>query len=245
MENLEVINKTEEEVCLFCGFDEVKMETSQEMQCVFCGEISDAMSICVNNHYVCDNCKRLTPNELIKKVCMNTKKTDPISLAVEIMGSPAIKMHGPEHHFIVPAVLLTCINNAFGSIENLKEKIDMAEKRANETVPTCSFNLGTCGAAIGTGIFLSIYTNQNPRSEDEWSLANSIIASSLKRVADSGGPRCCKRDTYIAIEEAVDFLRDKFAVYLPISTAKCTFSLRNRSCGREECNFYNLSFSLV
>ena len=32
-------------------------------------------------------------------------------MAIEIMKSPMINMHGPEHHFLVPAVLITSYYN--------------------------------------------------------------------------------------------------------------------------------------
>lgn len=163
------------------------------------------------------------------------------------MNSPQVRMHGPEHHFIVPAVLITCVNNLAGrSLEELQKKLDIAEIRSiSETPDHCQYALGSCGAAMGTGVFLSIYTNRTPETEDEWSLMNSIIAKCQKNIADAGGPRCCKRDTYISLETAVDFLKERFSIELEKSQGKCTFSLRNPTCKHEDCTFYNLSNSLV
>ncbi len=161
------------------------------------------------------------------------------------MASPAIKMHGPEHHFITPAVLLTVMANFTEEKQNLAEKIERAEEIAIKTAPTCSWHLGTCGAALGASIFLMIWKGLDPVEQSSWDEGNIIVANSLKRIAQLGSPRCCKRDTYIAIEETVEYLREKYNITLPVSEAKCNFSLRNRSCKREDCIYFNLKFALV
>lgn len=184
--------------------------------------------------------------EFIKNKCLNYGGKDPIELSVDIMNNDLVRMHGPEHHFIVPAVLVTCLHNYKNDNENLAEKLEIADKRAKiETPRVCTFKQGSCGAAQGTGVFMSMYLGRDEMDEDSWSPSNEIIAESLKRVDESHGPRCCKRDTYMALETAVKYLRDKFAVNLPSSEAKCTFSLRNDGCGHEDCEYYNLSNSLV
>ena len=33
-------------------------------------------------------------------------------MALTLMKSPSLKMHGPEHHFLIPAVLLCALYNA-------------------------------------------------------------------------------------------------------------------------------------
>jgi hypothetical protein len=242
---IEIKTGLDYEGCLLCGEALVNFHDPIEMKCAFCGTMHNAKAHCTEMHYVCDTCQHLSAGDVVQTICLRSDKTDPMALAVEIMSSPAVKMHGPEHHFIVPAVLMTCINNKHGDFPDLKDRIDFVRKIAGETVPNCSFDLRTCGAAIGTGIFLEMLNNHDAATEDEWSLSKNIVADSLTKIADSGGPRCCKRDTYLALEASVEFLSDKYAIELPTSQAKCTFSLRNNSCKREECNFYNMSNSLV
>ncbi len=182
----------------------------------------------------------------VKEKCIEYQGKDPIELAVDIMNDDIIRMHGPEHHFIVPAVLITCVRNHSNVKYDLKEKLDIAQKRAElETPRVCTFKEGSCGAAQGTGVFMSMYLGRDEMDEDAWSPSNKIITESLKKIDESRGPRCCKRDTYIALETAADFLKKKFSVNLPVSQGKCTFSLRNDGCGHEECEYYNLSNSLV
>jgi hypothetical protein len=182
----------------------------------------------------------------IKEKCLNYIGKDPIELAVEIMNDEIIRMHGPEHHFLVPAVLTTCVHNHHNDKKSLKEKLEIADRRSKlETPRVCTFKKGSCGAAQGTGVFMSMFLERGELDEDAWSPSNSIITESLKVIDESNGPRCCKRDTYIAIETAAKFLRERFSVNLPVSEGRCTFSLRNDDCGHEDCEYYNLANSLV
>ncbi|MGQ9820197.1 MAG: DUF5714 domain-containing protein [Candidatus Kapaibacteriales bacterium] len=236
---------TKDRVCLVCGNDLINVSEEVTMVCAFCGKGEKTNWYCVEGHYVCSDCLNLNPKEIIKSMCLKSNKTDPIDLAKEIMSSPAIKMHGPEHHLITPAVMLTAMANYTNNCEGLASRIQKAEEMALQMAPTCNWHLGTCGAALGASIFLLIWKGLNPDDPKSWDEGNSIVASSLKRIAELGSPRCCKRDTYIAIEETVEHLHIHYRIELPISEPKCIFSLRNRSCKHEECIFFNLKYSLV
>jgi len=62
-------------------------------------------------------------------------------------------MPAPEHHFLVPAVLLAAYYNIKGDPEQKKRKIKAARERSsNILVGFCGFH-GDCGPAVGTGIF--------------------------------------------------------------------------------------------
>mgnify|MGYP002869165356 CR=1 FL=1 len=70
------------------------------------------------------------------------------------MALPQVHMHGPEHHGIVPCVLLTAYRNNGGEVD-LPSSLREAVRRAKQ-VPggTCGY-WGACGAAIGAGIDIS------------------------------------------------------------------------------------------
>jgi len=146
-------------------------------------------------------------------------------------------MHGPEHHFLVPAVLLTAyfnLRNQTGKEEKLRE----ARLRAKGIVGgACGF-LGACGAAIGVGIFVSLVTDATPMSGNEWALCNSATAGALTRIADAGGPRCCKHNTFLAVESAVEFSFNHLGQPLPIGPIYCPFFRLNRECRGAHCRYF-------
>ena len=208
------------------------------MQCDYCGNRQISNAKCPNDHFVCDGCHQASANELIRKYCLNSRSVDPMDMAVKLMKNPSIKMHGPEHHFLVPAVLVAAYYNVLDDARAKEKKILIALKRA-ESVPGgyCGTH-GACGAAIGVGIFFSIITGSTPLSEEVWSQSNRITSESLLEIARHGGPRCCKRDSFRVIRKAVDFLRSEFDVELPAANVICSFDHLNKQCKFEDCIFY-------
>ena len=94
--------------------------------------------------------------------------------------------------------------------------------------------------AVGTGIFVSVVTGATPLSLEEWRLSNLMTAKSLYTIANAGGPRCCKRNSFLAIPEAVSFIKDQFGVDLSHSSSalRCRFHRLNKECPQEECRFF-------
>ncbi len=156
------------------------------------------------------------------------------------MKKPEVAMHGPEHHFLVPAVLLASYYNLKNDSALKEEKIRIAQKRASNVLGGFCGYYGDCGAAVGTGIFISLITGANPLSKDEWKLSNLMTAKSLFSLADIGGPRCCKRTSFLSIIEASNFLSEHFSITLPVNKdIKCVFSSLNKECLKDNCPFYD------
>jgi hypothetical protein len=202
--------------CLVCGAELRYSEMAEQRTCVYCGAAGQASTACANGHYVCDACHSGSANDLIQRFSSASSQREPIAMAMTLMRDARVKMHGPEHHFLVPAVLLSAFCNATGRAPQEKAAlIAKARERAQEVKGgSCGFN-GNCGAGVGTGIFISLVTGATPLSDAPWRLANLMTAKSLLAIAEHGGPRCCKRDSFLAILEARDFLSRELDVALP------------------------------
>ena len=225
--------------CLICGEELVYSAQSHEQSCLYCGQKFDVNVKCVQGHYVCDQCHAMSANELIEQTCRETQLTDPLNLVVALMKHPNVKMHGPEHHFLVPAVLLTAFYNQQGQPEMKAEKLHLARKRAQVVKGGFCGYWGSCGAGIGTGIFMSLVTGATPVSRQEWRVSNLLTATSLCCIAEHGGPRCCKRNTFLAIITAVEFLKQELEIELQMRPdIECEFSHLNRECLQRACPFY-------
>lgn len=225
--------------CLVCGRDLIYLDTPEELTCSSCGRVYVSSARCPEGHFICDECHRLPAEDLIERTCLVTDIKDPLLLAISLMRQPALKMHGPEHHFLVPAVLLASYSLVTGEREGLGERLKKARGRAGQVKGgSCGF-LGDCGAAVGTGIFVSVQTGATPLSIDEWRLANLMTSKSLHDIALAGGPRCCKRNTYLAILAAASFVSEEWGITLPVDKEiSCEFSDLNRECRKMDCPFY-------
>jgi hypothetical protein len=225
---------------MICGQPLAYFTEARDMVCALCGGRFKSEAACASGHFVCNDCHAASANELIEKVCNQSDSVEPVSLAMELMKSPLIAMHGPEHHFLVPAVLLTAYYNRQGSSEEKRKKIRVARSRAENVLGGfCGF-YGACGAGIGTGIFISLITDSTPLSEESWGLANQMTAESLRCIGALGGPRCCKRDTFMALKTAGKFLQKNYNLRMDIpDTITCDFNQFNHECKEEDCPFYD------
>jgi hypothetical protein len=226
--------------CLVCGEDLVYSSEYNTRNCYYCGGSYSSSIYCRNDHFVCDKCHASPAAVLIENYCVHSSSTDPVTMATELMKSPKITMHGPEHHFLVPAVLISAYCNKVND-ESKAAKIAKARKRAEKIPGGFCGTHGNCGAGVGAGIFISIMTGATSLSGKEWNLSNLITGRSLVSIASHGGPRCCKRDVYLALYESVAFLKEKFNVELEAPEVKCLFSGNNRECLKDGCPYHGAS----
>lgn len=224
--------------CVVCGKELVYSEAPYSIKCNICGKEFQTNVSCQDGHYICDTCHSASAMDSIEQICSISPLRDPLRLADMIMQLDSVKMHGPEHHFLVPAVLIATYYHAIGQPEHILAKIKIARKRA-ETVPggACGFH-GNCGAGVGTGIFMSVVTGANPLSEQSFGWANMITGHCLIAIGEVGGPRCCKRDTYLSIIEACRFIKKHLNVDIPCEKITCRYSDLNNECKMAECDFF-------
>ena len=227
------------EGCLICGEPLVYFEPPQSVVCHICGKPFKTNSFCKAGHFVCDDCHSKKGKMYITQYAIETLSLNPIEIATEMMKYPAINMHGPEHHYLVAASLLAAYKNAGVSVD-IEEDLQKILQRA-ENVPGGICGMwGSCGAAISTGIFISVITGATPLSEKEWSYANKMTSNSLNIISENGGPRCCKRNSYIAIKLAVEFIKELFNISLELpEQIVCNFSYRNDQCRLTDCLFFS------
>ena len=157
--------------CCICGNELAYSNENENLICYYCGQAFDANVKCENGHYVCDPCHSSSANEIIERFCITSRSEDPVELAMDIMKHPSVKMHGPEHHFMVPTVLLAAYYNKKRQFEEKEKKIRQARIRAEKILGGFCGTHGICGEAIGTGIFISLVTDATPLSKQEWKQA--------------------------------------------------------------------------
>ena len=128
------------------------------MTCARCGAAHGSAARCAAGHFVCDACHAAPAKDVIEQACLASDERDPIALAVRLMRHPSVKMHGPEHHLLVPAVLLTAFWNTRGEPGRKAGAIPEARRRSDPVAGgSCGLH-GACGAGLGTGIFVALAT---------------------------------------------------------------------------------------
>ena len=223
------------EACLICKAPLEYLLQDERMECAICRRQEPSKTRCVEGHYVCSECHTRGMDSMFG-ICLSEASRDPVAILEKMMSMPFCHMHGPEHHVMVGAALLTAYRNAGGSI-NLERALKEMYSRG-KAVPggACGF-WGACGAGISAGQFVAIATSSTPLAVEPWSLSNQMTAKALDSIGKAGGPRCCKRDSYLAVLAAIDFAAEHLNVHMEKTMPVCTRSKQNDQCIGRRCPF--------
>ena len=224
------------EECLICKGPLLYLEAGRNMVCGICGKEEESKTCCINGHYVCNAC-HTSGMDAIFAVCLQEETKDPFRILERMMALDFCHMHGPEHHVMVGAALLAAYRNAGGAINLDAALAEMYKKGKQVPGGACGF-WGACGAGISTGMYVSIVTKATPLAKEAWGLSNQMTARALNAIGQHGGPRCCKRDSYLAIREAVAFTAEKLNIHMGSGTVCCIRSMMNNQCIKSDCPFY-------
>ena len=178
------------ENCGVCGTPLIYAAEEVMVKCHICGKEAKARIYCPSGHYICDACHRQQTIDIMKQMLSSSISRSPLEIAEQIMAEPVVPMHGPEHHVIVPAAIVTAVRNAGYDVP--VKALEQAISRGSQ-VPGgwCGF-FGDCGAAVGIGIAVSVLTGATPLTGKQRSLAIEATSRALAHLCDDG-PRCCKR----------------------------------------------------
>ncbi len=221
--------------CLICKAPLEYLTLDTDMECAICHKVERSKTRCVNGHYVCNECHTKGIDSIFG-VCLAEKSKDPIEILIKMMRLPFCHMHGPEHHIMVGAALLTAYKNAGGDIDLAEALTEMKNRGQNVPGGVCGF-WGACGAGISSGIFISVISGATPLAVEPWGLANRMTSKSLSAIGEVGGPRCCKRDSFLAVLSAIDFVKEHFGVEMEKTVPVCAFSGMNNQCIGKRCPF--------
>ena len=227
-----------EGACLVCGEQLIYFEKAKKMECSICGRKLASYASCEDNHFVCDKCHAEKGIQYVMDYCLQSHSRNPIQILQELMEYPYIYMHGPEHHIMVGAALITSFHNSGGEVE-LKAALDEMKARGSQYPGgTCGF-WGACGAAVSSGMYISIITQATPLSVKPWRWANEMTSRALAKIAELGGPRCCKRNSFAAAQEAATFTKENLGIIMELDEdIQCDFFKENRECRKKNCPYY-------
>lgn len=228
--------RTKKKNCAVCGKPLVYFAEETLLECRLCHQQKPANAACEDGHFICDECHSGGGAEVLD-LLLRSEETDPVALFLQVTQLEEVHLHGPEHHSVVPCVLLTAYRNNGGTLD-LEAALKEAWKRGQKMAGgSCGF-LGVCGAAAGAGIFASVVSGATPLTPEQWAIPQRLTAACLNRMTEIGGPRCCKRTSRIAIECAAMFSEKEFGIPMPCSRPNCKYYAWNNECIGKRCPFF-------
>ena len=117
--------------CLICKAPLIYLEADEEMRCAICGKRFLSKTRCLSGHFVCNEC-HMAGLDAIVSICLSHGSKDPVEIIRTMMAQPFCHMHGPEHHVMVGAALLTAYHNAGGEIDLEKALSEMMKRGKSE-----------------------------------------------------------------------------------------------------------------
>lgn len=223
------------EECLICKAPLIYLETDERMECAICHKEEKSKARCAEGHYVCNEC-HTDGMDVIIGLCLRERSKNPVEIIETLMEQPFCHMHGPEHHVMVGSALLTAYKNAGGDIELQPALVEMMNRGKSIPGGACGY-WGACGAGISVGMFVSIISKSTPLAVEPFGLSHRMTSKALEQIGVIGGPRCCKRDSYLSVLAAVAFVKEHFGIEMEKQTILCSHSAQNNQCIGKRCPF--------
>lgn len=223
--------------CMVCGAPLVCSTEPKTVTCRYCAARQTSSTVCENGHFVCDACHAKDALAIIRRQCISSHETDLIRLYSAIRTSKLLPMHGPEFHPLVAGVILAVYRNCGGDIpdEMIYTGIDRA---AGIPGGACGF-LGICGAVIGVGAASSLILGSTPFDAILRRKVQQVTHTVLGEIIGVEAPRCCQRESVIALRTVSGLSKDLFSIRLPANEPfVCMQSHKNSECIFEQCPLY-------
>jgi len=179
--------------------------------------------------------------ERVKKIieaCLKEKGTNPIDIFYNLAQMDFVRIHGPEHHVLDGASLLTAFYNAGGNIDLPSSLNELMKRGLQMPGATCGM-WGVCGAVSSMGAALSIIDGTGPLTSDaSWGKHMEFTSKALYSLSQVGGPRCCKRNAFLSFQKAIQYINENYDVELEYNNIECCFNEKNEQCIKGKCPFY-------
>ncbi|MDD2382955.1 MAG: DUF5714 domain-containing protein [Sulfurospirillaceae bacterium] len=223
--------------CMVCQSALVYKTNEERAECYYCGITSSTSVTCESGHYVCDACHSKEALSVIEHLCENSYEKDMLKLFRQIREHPSIPKHGPEHHAMVPAIIVTAYRNSGGKLP--KSALKTALSRGSSVIGgSCGF-LGICGAASGVGIGFAILLESSPVASHARTTAQKVTHAVLGKIVEYEAARCCHREVWTALKIASKlsekFLHVKLLAEVDVTCDQKKF---NQYCYGKECPIF-------
>lgn len=223
--------------CMVCGAPLVYETLFHRHDCHYCGRLVEASEQCEQGHYVCDQCHSTDSVAAIESICFSSTETDMLRLFHHVRRHPAIPLHGPQFHALVPAVILATYRNRGGKLGDTV--LATGIRRGSQVIGgSCAYN-GICGAAVGVGIAFSLILEANPVKADQRQIVQKVVQKVLKELANFNAARCCNRDCVVSLQQAA--LLSQHYLSLPLVAQEwlpCDQHQLNSDCLGQDCPLF-------
>lgn len=219
----------------------------RRLACHYCGSVHSVQTACAAGHFVCDACHTADGTAAARQICLATDETDMIRLLQQIRAHHAVSVHGPEHHAMVPGIILATYRNRLRALRRQRGEepgdggvsdamIETAMARGGR-IPGgfCGF-VGSCGAGLGVGAAFGVLLGSSPVKDELRQRVHQVTIRALSAIAARPAARCCQRDSATALRVAAELSHELLEVpLLAEAELRCEQWPQNRHCLGPDC----------
>lgn len=125
--------------------------------------------------------------QAIIEACVKEKETNPLAVFRHVAGQDFVRIHGPEHHVLDGACLLTALHNA-GMEFDLEEMLQKLRREGLQMPGAMCGHWGVCGAVASVGAALALLEGTGPLTTgSSWGSHMTCTSRALANLAAMGG----------------------------------------------------------
>ncbi len=228
------------ENCLICSGKLEYLETGESFTCMRCGKKETGYVHCQNGHYICDSCHGKSSYEVILRMSLYSKETNPLLIAEKILEASTPPMLGCEHALITAGAFLAAIRN-HGEIKvtnrQIKDAFDRTQKQA--IAAYCGLT-GICGIAPAIGASFSVILGAACPKDRETAATMHVVSKIIEAIANEAGPCCCKNFMRTALTLSCSLAGKYLDIKLPCEAdIRCSDSHRHpHGCREAKCRYF-------
>ena len=223
--------------CMVCAAPLIYASVDQQAACWYCGKSAATPALCEMGHYVCDHCHAEDALAVIDHLCLTARDTDMLVMLEKIRRHPSVPANGPEHHGLIPGIILSAFRNQGGALP--ADAILTGIRRGGQiSGGSCAF-AGICGAATGVGVAFSLLLEANPLKPTERQQVQAAVQEAIADIAAQHAARCCQRDCFLALRAVARISARLLPVRLQAEASfNCRQQARNRECQGKNCPLF-------
>ena len=175
--------------------------------------------------------------EHIADACLQSTEQDLVDLFARLRQLPEVPLHGPVFHGLVAGIIVAAYRNCGG--QATEEDVLKAIIRANAIPGRACGHLGICGAAAAVGAAFAAILDATPLRAELRQQVQQAVVDVAQSIASQRSPRCCQRESLLALKKAAELSARCLPVRLTADAAfRCEQSEFCTECAQTNCPFY-------
>ena len=228
--------------CLVCGSPLEYLTQAQKSKCIYCGKEFNNYVLCLNGHFVCEECHNRPIIDKAKEICLTSTSIDPYFIFEEMLQQSNVPMLGCHHAFMVAGALLGALKKE-RTIKITEEGVDEIFSRiSNQAIGGYCGLTGICGIAPAVGACFAYLLGSKCGTDQEQRKVMEITSEISQAIANITGPSCCKAYSWRSIEIAQKWFTHEFDISLPDPAKRisCDYeAMHPHGCRKNRCPYYS------